>query len=305
MQHFFVPLLFCGLIVILSAQIFAKYIKMICMMTVFFCGMSMLYVPSARAFEGSVGLNAGIDYFSNYFWRGDDLYGENRGVFFPFVNQNAADTGVSIGYIGEYASEVFGDGANDIEKLCYVADFGICFTRTFAETVTVGVEVWYFWYYNSADRNKKVNGNNHNESYFTGTLSLTIDVLPLSPAIIYNHDYYVDDYEGTREVDRDFYLQFQLNRDFKLTDEATLTLLGGLGYYNNKAAEIEGDPATRARKGISDVTASADLCVTVGQSTFHGSINYAYVPDKDWNRYYSTKANKHRWWSGFGASYSL
>jgi len=268
--------------------------------------MTIISVPGIQAEGRAIGLSAGLDYFSNYFWRGVDYYGENRGVIFPFVNLELGQTGLSLGYLGEYSSEVAGDGATDSDKLWYGADFGIGFSYTIAEAVTIGAKVWYYWYYNSVDQNKKINANDHDESFATGTVSLAVDALPLTPTIIYNHDYYIDDYEGTRETDEDFYVQFQLSHAFQLTAEAALKLTAGIAYYNQATAELENDPSSKKKKGISDVTAAADISVTVGGATIHGSLNYAYVPDEDWYRDATTGiANKHHWWSGFGASYAL
>lgn len=272
----------------------------------FFVAVSIFVMPKAQGEERGIGLSAGVDYFSNYFWRGVDFYGENRGVFFPFVNLNLGQTGLSLGYLGEYSSEVAGDGATDTEKLWYGADFGLNFSYTIAEAVTIGAKVWYYWYYNSADQNKKINANNHDESFATGTVSLAVDALPLTPTIIYNHDYYIDDYEGTRETGEDFYVQFQLSHAFRLTPQAALKLTAGIAYYNQATAELESNPESKKKKGISDILAAADLSVTAGGVTIHGCLNYAYVPDEDWYRDATTGIpNKHHWWSGFGASYAL
>lgn len=272
----------------------------------FFVAMSMFTVSRVHAEGRALGLSAGVDYFGDYFWRGVDFYGENRGIISPFVNLELGRTGLSLGYLGEYSSEVAGDGATDSDKIWYGADFGIGFSYSIANAVTIGAKVWYYWYYNSVDQNKKINANDHDESFATGTVSLAIDALPLTPTIIYNHDYYIDDYEGTRETGEDFYVQFQLSRVFHLTTEAALKLSAGIAYYNQATAELDNDPATKKKKGISDLTASADISVTVSGATIHGCLNYAYVPDEDWYRDASTGiANKHHWWSGFGASYAL
>ncbi len=251
------------------------------------------------------GVSAGVDYFSNYFWRGYDFYGAGVGVFFPWATCSIGETGLSLNYLGEYGAETLGDGVSHLEKTYQGADFGAAYTRTFSESVTVGAKLWYYGYYKSKDMNERVYGNRHDESFFTGTVSLTIDALPLAPTFTYNHDYYVDDYKGDRENDKDFYAQFQLSHTLKLGSEAGLALKGGIAYYNQATARLESHPGSVEKKGISDITASADLIVTKGGVSFHGGLFYAYVPDKDWYTMTDGSKDRHRWWSGFGASYAL
>lgn len=270
-----------------------------------FIGAMMIATTGSGNERDGIGLVAGVDYFNSYFWRGDFVYGEGRGVFFPFADLVFSDPGITLSWCGEYASEAVGDGASEEEKIWYAADFAVGFSRTFMEAVTVSAKVWYLWYYSSSDQNRKLYGYSHDESFFSGTVSVSLDALPLSPALIYSHDYYVDDYGGGRSVGRDCYVQFQAKHVFELSDHASLTLLGGISYYNNEASENPEDESTHVRRGISDMTVSADLSVKAGIVTVHGCLNYAFIPDEDWNRYYTDEKDAHRWWSGFGVSCSM
>jgi hypothetical protein len=254
--------------------------------------------------ENGIGLSAGMDYYTDYFWRGADFYGENRGAVFPWVNYSLADTGFVFGYLGEYSSEVLGDGASQFEKIWYGADFSIEYTHAFAKTATLKAKYIYQWYYNSVKENRKQNGFDYDESFMTGTLALSIDALPLSPTILYSRDFYVDDYGGRKERGRDYYIQAQVKHAFALDEASSLALTAGMAYYNMESAKVS--PATNEKRGISDVTLGADLIVKHGGTNFHGCMNYAYVPDSDWYRVSAgAKANRHRYWAVLGASYSL
>ncbi len=257
--------------------------------------------PEAKKF----GFTAGVDYFSNYFWRGFDWYGENVGVFFPYANYEIGKTGLTLGYMGEYAAESAGDGTTPDNKKWYGADFGLSYTHTFGKSLTVFAKAWWFWYYKSKKQNEKLIEKNYDESYGTGTVGFTIDAIPLKPTFIYNHDYIKDDYDNTRETKKDYYAQFQLKHEFEMAAGTVLTLLGNVGYFNNASANIKNDDTTKKKKGVSDVGAMIDLAATKGMVTFHGNINYAYIPDKDFYQITPEKKNKHRWWSGFGASLAL
>jgi hypothetical protein len=269
----------------------------------------MLFMASVRAGAEGAGVNAGIDYFSNYFWRGYDFYSASQGVLLPFLTLTAGESGFSICYVGEYAAESAGDGASEKGKLWYGADFGLEYKTSFAQAVTVGAKAWYFWYYNSERQNRRMGNPGRDESYCTGTVFFTVDILPLSPTVVYNHDYYIDDYDCDRKANRDFYVQFLLSHTVRLTGEAGLILKAGAGYFNQQSAELESDPSTKALRGVSDIQASADLSVSVGPVTIHGGFFYAYVPDKDFYRVTTdtgdVATDRHRFWSGFGASYSL
>jgi len=270
-------------------------------------GLSAYAAESKQQEEAKLGLSAGVDYYTDYFWRGSDFYGENRGVIFPFANYAFGESGFTIGYLGEYSSEVLGDGASQFEKIWYGADFSIEYAHSFGKTATVKAKYIYQWYYNSAEQNRKQQLNDgYDESFMTGTVSLTIDALPLSPTLMYSRDYYVDDYDGRKERGKDYYVQALFKHALALNEGSTLALSGGISYYNMESAEISSDPGTFKKRGISDVTLAADLSVQKGGATFHGCMNYAYVPDSDWYRSGpGAKANRHRYWAVMGASYSL
>jgi hypothetical protein len=275
------------------------------------CMLAILLLISFSAFatepkkeEANRGLSAGVDYYTDYFWRGVDFYGENRGAVFPYANYAFGDSGFTIGYLGEYSAEVFGDGATTFERIWYGADFSVEYAHTFKKTATVKAKYIYQWYYDSIEQNRKVNNTDYDESFMTGTVSLTIDGLPLSPTILYSRDYYVDDYGGQKKQGKDYYVQAQLKHTLALNEGSNLALSGGISYYNMESAKVS--PATSVKRGISDVTMAADLIVTHGGAGFHGCLNYAYVPDSDWYRSGSGgKANRHHYWAVLGVSYSL
>jgi hypothetical protein len=274
-----------------------KKLLIVCLLA----GSALCSMFQLDATAAGVSYTAGFDYFSNYFWRGFDWYGEGVGVFFPYLNVVLGDSGLTLGYLGEYPAEELGDGSQEtgpaFPKNWYGADFGITYTKSVADTVTVAVKVWYQWYYKSAKYDK--DSSDYDDSFITGTVSITIDALPLKPTLIYNHDYLMSDYGGTKEQAKDYYIQFQLKHVFQMTPEVGLTLLGGVGYYNYASAEYSNVPESKALKGFSDVGGQVDLAFTKGKVSVHGNLNYAYVPDEDYNL---DGENKHRWWSGFGAS---
>lgn len=269
------------------------------------CLMSTCVVFSnrtARAEGGSpIGLTAGVEYWGNYFWRGLDFFG-NDGVFFPYVYFSPGNSGLSLMYMGQYASETLGDGTGKTDpapgtglNAYQGAHFNLAYKLTIANAVTIGASAWYYWFYKSEDE------LGYDQSWAEGTVSLSINALPLCPTISYTHDYYVDEnatvngngVRGEGEQGRDYYVKFALSHSFQLVSGSTLALGASAGYFNYES---------NRKKGFSDIVASAKLATSAGPVSLFGQMNFAYVPDDDFN---SEGDNEYRWWANFGVAFSI
>ncbi len=234
----------------------------------------------------SIGLSFGVDYWSTYIWRGQNFYGD-QGVFFPWISYAVGDTGLSFSVAGEYSDETLGDDASS-NKWGNAIDLAVAYEKSVAKTVTIGANVWYFGLYNSKDE------IGDDISFITGTLSVALDTVPLTPTISYSHDVYFN--SDMDETNKDFYIALALGHDIDLVKGSTLSLGCNLGYYNAKSADA---------KGISDFTLSSKVSTTAGAVTLYGSLNYTFVPSKDHYEIFGQAENKHKWWSAFGVSYEL
>jgi len=264
---------------------------------------------AAEESEAGLGLSAGIDYWSDYFWRGLDFYGKNEAVIFPWVSYSVLDTGLSLTLSGEYNMEVIGDDKDDTNKKYNAIDFGLGYTYSIEKIITFGANGWAYWYYRSKD---KLQGSNcthyYNASYFTLIGSATFDIVPiLTPTISYSHDLYISKHAapGTGERFKDFYIQLSLDQNFELTKETALDLKLWGSFFNYKSA---------GTRGISDIGTSIKVSTTAGIVTFYGQMNYAYVPDRDFytiqieddasgNPQYAH--DKHHWWANVGVSAAI
>ncbi len=229
-----------------------------------------------------MGLSFGVDYMSTYLWRGGYWF-NGDGAFFPSVSFEKA--GFSIGYAGEYSEDAWTGKDTDvvnpgIEKK-HAADFGIGYSYSVEKLVTIGASVWYYYFYNE-DAN----------TFYTGTVSLALDLLPLTPTIAYNHDYYTDSKEK-----KDYYITLGLSKSIE-AKSGEISLGVTAGYYNCVSGDTE-------LKGISDVTASLGASTTVGAVTLSGSFNWVYVPSEDYYVREDGSDDKNRTYATFGASYSL
>ena len=232
-----------------------------------------------KAKEKPLGITFGLDYMSNYLWRGGYWY-NNDGAFFPYLSYEIA--GLTASYCGEFSEDALIDDGDDSIKDLHATDFGLDYSHDLFEVVSLGTSLWYFYFHNK-DEN----------SFGTGSISLSLISLPLTPTLTYNHDYYTDD--AADEQGKDFYIQLGVGDSLSITKEASLDL-GLVGsYYRVKSWGND-------QKGISDLTASAGINLSFNQITLTGSFNYCLVPSKD---FYGDPKDRHRFYSKFGVSYLL
>ena len=229
----------------------------------------------------SIGLSVGVDYMSNYLWRGGYWYGGD-GAFFPSLSYEIA--GLAISYCGEFSEDaVIDDGDDDIKNL-HATDFGLDYSFSIGDAASIGVGVWYFYFHNEDTL-----------SFITGTISVTLDSVPFAPTLTYNHDYYTDS-----EDKKDYYIQLGISHDIELVKGASLGL-GLVGsYYNADSTD---------QKGISDIAASISLSVEADGVTYSSGFNYVAVPGSDFKTVSDSsgkdKDDIHRFYATFGASYSI
>ena len=159
-----------------------------------------------------LGLTFSLEYTSNYLWRGTYWYED--GAFFPGISYGIGD--FTLSYTGEFSEDaVFdnkpvtkSDGTTKVRDL-HATDFGLDFSHTFGEMVTIGAGAWYYLFHNETDL-----------SYLTATVSMTLSGIPLSPFIAYNHDVYTG--EGVKHKAEDFYIQAGISRSFELMEKVAL-----------------------------------------------------------------------------------
>ena len=260
--------------------------------------------PEAEV-ESGLGLSAGVDYWSTYFWRGTEFYGRGESAIFPWISYSLADTGLSFTACGEHPMEMLGDGVNKTLDGYNGIDLGAAYSYSIENVVTFGANGWFYWYYVSKDK------LGYNANYFSLIGSVTLDMVPiLTPAISYTHDFYVSkDATANEKRFNDFYIQLSLNQSFELSKESAIELKLFGSFFNYKSQDTE----NQDRKGISDMGFAVKGTTTAGITTFYCQMNYAFVPHKD---FYKTKVedfngntgyimDKHHWWASVGASVAL
>ncbi|OHD69589.1 MAG: hypothetical protein A2W19_00855 [Spirochaetes bacterium RBG_16_49_21] len=212
-----------------------------------------------------VGLAAGIDYYSNYLWRGTRFF-SGDGAFYPKVSWTVFGTGLVLSMSSEIASSWVFNGfshkpgkytflVNSMPELvrkklifnygAYAAqslDFGADYSYTINNAVTLGASVWYWWYFNSRHAREyarpQVDGLNRvsyvDISFLTTAVSVGLPIVPfVNPTISLTHDYYTGFKRGG-----DYYVWLSLSHPFVLTKEALVTLGVTAGYYYSTTARL-------------------------------------------------------------------
>jgi hypothetical protein len=237
--------------------------------------------------DSGTGLSIGLTYYSNYLWRGTYFYG-GEGAFCPNLSWEIFSTGLTLSVAGEFAADYFfeGNGRDSYGFDYHSFDAGLDYEHTFADLVTIGAGIWYYYYFNS----EKAIGTD--ASMLIVNASIGFEVI-LNPFIAFNYDYYVDEhYCEDNENDKDFYIQAGIGHDFEITPEVTISLGLTAGYYHAMSIHAF---------GISDVDTSVGLSFTKGVLTMEGAFHYVAVPMKD----FYEGDDIHRWYASFGTTVSF
>lgn len=339
-----------------------KYISMIIM--VFFIAGAALAQDNKEDGEKkstSIGLSFGLDYYSTYLWRGTKFF-NGDGAFVPKVAWNIMGTNLVLSVAGEVSSSwVFNGFAkkpgkyeyrydssgnpvrrqlnfNHVAYATQSLDFGLDYSYTIKEAVTIGAGVWYWWYYNSRHAREyarpQVDGLNTvsfvDISFLTTTFTLGLPIVPyINPTVSLTHDYYTGLKRGG-----DYYVTMGISHPFELTKEVVLTPGITAGYYYNNTAKLTRynlmvDPSTATlnttasfvysgqtrtityggvkqtktplKKGFSDLTPSLILTYTKGPVSLNGGFFWCIVPAKTWYN----GAEVHRLYAKVGVSFAI
>lgn len=239
-----------------------------------------LYAQEEAMTESSddgLGITVGMDYMSNYLWRGTYWY-SGQAAFFPYASYEVA--GLTISVAGEISESYLID-TDDTNEDLQAFDAGIDYSYALGDMATLSAGVWGF-FLKESDYN-----------FMTGTVAVSFDSVPLAPFISYTHDYYMNADENELS---DFYIQLGVGHSIALTDEASLDLGLAGAYYNAESTD---------QKGISDIEASTGLSVAVGSVTLSGSFAMVFVPADDFKTGLGADDDVFRTYSTFGAAYSF
>ena len=276
--------------------------------------------------DSKIGLTVGIDYVSNYLYRGIYYYNgqeKNGGMLSPYTFYDVFNTGLSLGIKGEVTERWFWNNKDEKQNdsvlfKLFSVDFNINYMYNLKEKVTLNLGVWYYLH----SKEHTNGGVSFNRSFFDFYFSAIIDSLQLKPmfAITYS---YLTDKKYVKGIDSgsyvwgegpgkngDLYLQLGIGHSFKLMEKSYLDFNAVAGFFNKntydiRTQEVQKDPGTT---DISDIDLSLGLTTIADILTFSTSFHYVIVPGTQYK--YSWGNNSvgkeiHRFYTKFGVACSI
>jgi len=270
-------------------------ILLLCLFPLFEASLTALEIEDAKEDEQrikqtKIGINIGIDYWGNYYWRSYSFYGEGQGAFFPWIGYALGDFYFYFG--GEIASNTLAGEANDIEKERYGIDLMVSYTKSILNNnIKLAVDYGYYFYPNS--RNEKYTSG----SFYDLTemaLSFSLCSIPLSPGLSYTHLFWIDGSGLSADNCKDFYVKFFISKTIDLIEYANLGFNLYIAYFNYSYGNV---------KGISDISGEVKLSVSIENGlSVYGTFNFAVIPV---DKFSSNGENNYMDWAKFGIMYSL
>lgn len=231
--------------------------------------------------DKGIGLTIDFSYMSDYLWRGTDWF-SGDGAFFPMLTYDVMGSGLTVSVGAELSEDYIFDG-NKTSKDVQATDFGLDYSYTIGETVTLGVGAWYFMMWDMDNSFLSVYG------------SVALDKVPLTPTLKISYDYYTGSQSVVGEAGKDVYITLSGGHSFELMKDVALDLGLGVSYYHLRSFNTSSD-------GISDIDLSSGLSVTKGIVTYSGSFHYVIVPSKD---FYGSPKDINKFYATFGVSCAL
>lgn len=244
---------------------------------------------AAPAADEKIGVDVGIAYSSEYFWKGMGFYGRNRGVYFPWIGYGGIDN--MYFYVGgELGQELIGENtSNNTERDWRGVDFIASYYLGLGDAADMSINLKYFYYPVSRD-------NDVFNDFANADIGFTFKNLPVTPHVNIGYYYYVDsDYAD--DTAQNWYVNVGVDKTYQLVDGASLTTGLETEMFNYKSAYPDDSLKWTHIKYFTKLSVSA------GATSFYGGWNIAYIPDEDLQG--TDEVNMWHQWAEFGATYSM
>lgn len=243
--------------------------------------------------EAKTGTSVGIEYNSEYYWRGMSFYGEvnaTRGVLFPWVGQALGDFYFTIS--GEIPTAYLENEPNAVEEAWLGIDFIAAYNKTILDdALLVGGRVAYFMYPQSKDKSS----DGYRNDFFDLSAWVQLKKVFLKPKLKYSQYLRVSDRGGSQDNLKDIYVELSVSHAFQLYKNVSLTLGGWTSYFYYPSAN---------ENGYCDIAAYSKLAVSVGDGlSLYGKFNAAIVT-APWHDISGGQDRLHLWATA-GVSYGF
>ncbi len=239
--------------------------------------------------NGKTGTLIGLEYNSEYYWRGMSFYGStdnsSRGVLFPTVGQSLGDLNFSI--TGEIPAAYLENQPNNTEKTWIGVDFTADYSRSIiADTLILGGRVGYYMY----PQSKKESG--YRKDSVKLALSAQLKKILLRPEFSFSYSMRTGRQEEGRENFKDFYMELSFNHEYQLYENVQLTAGGWISYfyYASSKSWIGSE-----YQGLCDVAAYVELSVRIKNGlSLYGRFSTALVT-APWHDVWGGQDRLHIW----------
>ena len=273
--------------------------------------------------DSGIGLTLGLDYISNYLYRGQYRYrgkDQNGGLFSPYIIYNVFNTGFSLGIRGEIGeiwvwAEKDESTDNYIDKYS-ATGFNANYMHSFNDKVTLNLGAWYYRYKIFYDKTS-AGQFSLDPSYLDICFSAVIEMLPLKPMFAVTYSYYMDEkyyrgYDKDSEIfgegpykNGNLYIRLGVGHSFRLA-AAYLDLDAVVGFYDKNAYDtMIYEPRS---PDISDIDLSAGVSTTAGILALSMSFHYVIVPGTQYKKASFGGGNNrdiHKFYAKFGVACSI
>jgi hypothetical protein len=171
--------------------------------------------------------------------------------------------------------------------------------------------IYYYWYYNSTNTDLfTINGEDisydlYDRSFFNAYLRFSF--LRYFRLYIFT-DYFIDDYNEQRDKIGNIYLKLIYRKNLyrlNIGEGMYFDFKGTAAYYKNPRADNKQTDVNEGRSGVSDLTSGISLYQYIWRQdlALNASIDFIYVPSKEWNKIEGNDTSQVLF--KFGISYSF
>ncbi len=264
-----------------------------------------------------IGISFGLNYFSNYLWRGTNWF-DGDGAFAPFISYDIAGTGLVATITGELSASAIStqqSGRNSNPNIFSYSrqgvDFALDYAIPLAKLAAIKLNVTYFLYpiskeYLGANYNDMGNSSAYasvgwDQSDLALTAGIYFDGIPLKPYVSYTHDFF---FGNARYRYTDFYIKIGVAQDFELAKDLTFTLGAYMGLFNNPSFNYTRAEAVKgAQFGISELAVTSALAYKISGLTFTLGFTYINFPYPE--KFEATVRDTNRYVATLGTTYSF
>jgi hypothetical protein len=260
----------------------------------------------AASVSAQSSVSVGLDYSSDYYWRGFSFYGDAdsaRGVFFPWVGTSWK--ALSFTVVGEVPEAMLGGNPNSTEEAWVGVDFILSYsTPLFEDRLRLGSRVAYFLYPNSPN----VNLDGARNDMIDLGIWLQLDKVLLKPKLEYSQIFRIDDRDGQQTALSDIYLRLSVRHSFVPLEHLIVTPAASIAYFWYPSSEYWNDPAKGGYgddfRGLSDIVGSLHATTDYWpRFSPYASLNLGIAPDQDFYRIWGRDQRVHVWVT-VGVSYA-